>query len=68
MNCIDCGTAEGVEPRWPGYGSKLYLRCEACGEKRIARERENIRRNNPDGPCAPDGFDPDDAGESWGEP
>lgn len=44
--CLDHDAGAGpcrgaVEPRWPGYGSKHYPRCERHGEARIARDREN---------------------------
>lgn len=63
--CIDCGGAHGVEPRWPGYGTKCFMRCETCGGKRLAREEENRRRYF--GPQPAD-FDPADAGETWEDP
>lgn len=67
LECIDgpedCQGA--VAMRWPGYGTRCYPRCKAHGEARVRREEENIRRYAPDGPCAPQGFDPADAGEVW---
>lgn len=67
--CIDCGGTHGVELRWPGYGHRLFARCEPCGEKRIQREKGNISRNFQRGPTD-DGvgpFDPADAGEEFGD-
>ncbi|MCA1656672.1 MAG: hypothetical protein LC713_03010, partial [Actinobacteria bacterium] len=55
-----------VEWRWPGYGDRCWPRCQHHGDERVKREDEAIDRyGNPDSPCAPPGFDPDDAGESW---
>ena len=52
--------------RWPGYGETNWPRCEYHGEARVEREEAAIDRyGNPDSPCAPAGFDPMDAGESW---
>lgn len=67
MECLDGpdGCGGPVELRWPGYGEKRWPRCERHGEERVAREEENIARYAPDGPVAPEGFDPLDAGESW---
>jgi hypothetical protein len=61
--CIDCQSqGPTVEPRWPGYGHKMFMRCEPCGEARMKRERGNIERNFDS-----TGFDPDDAGENFEE-
>lgn len=67
LECIDGpeGCRGPVELRWPGYGHKGYPRCERHGDARVERERRNIERYAPDGPSAPDGFDPLDAGEEW---
>ena len=53
-----------VEYRWPGYGEKLWPRCERHGEKRLELQREIGRaaRSSP-----PADFDPLDAGEVWDE-
>ncbi len=69
--CMDGpdGCAGPVEPRWPGYGSKSYPRCERHGEARLERERETRRRygswddERPE--PEPVDFDPADAGERW---
>jgi hypothetical protein len=68
--CVDGpdGCRGQVGLRWPGYGHRCYPRCERHGAEREERERANRRRYAPDGPSAPDGFDPLDADESWDEP
>lgn len=75
--CAECprnrlGCLEGpdgcrgeVLMRWPGYGDKCWPRCERHGNARLEREEQNIRRNSPDGPGSPWGFDELEAGESW---
>lgn len=66
--CIEQSSkcAGPVEPRWPGYGERNFMRCEFHGERRVEREREAIERyGNPDSPCPPAGFDPTYAGERW---
>jgi hypothetical protein len=71
MGEIEClegpdGCHGPVEHRWPGYGDKSWPRCQKHGDARVAREEQAIERSgNPDSPCAPAGFDPMDAGESW---
>jgi hypothetical protein len=77
--CIDCGGhGPTVEPRWPGYGHKMFMRCKSCGEARLEREQGNIARNFQSGPICNRGntelvpdytgpFDPMDAGESFEE-
>lgn len=67
LECLDgpAGCKGDVLMRWPGYGDKQWPRCQKHGDARVAREEENIRRNAPDGPDAPYGFDPYDAGERW---
>lgn len=70
IDCLESGNADDpcrgrVEYRWPGYGEKSWPRCERHGRLRLEREEENLRRNSPDGPGAPWGFDEMDAGERW---
>lgn len=67
LECLDGpgGCVGQVKPRWPGYGETLWPRCKRHGDERIEREQENIRRNSPDGPGAPRGFDLLDADETW---
>jgi DNA-directed RNA polymerase subunit RPC12/RpoP len=67
LQCIDCQTLYGVAMRWPGYGQKLFPRCEACGERLLIREEENIARNFPGLRVSPSDFDPADAGERMDE-
>lgn len=69
LECLEGpeGCRGSVEMRWPGYGETLWPRCERHGNARLEREEENIRRNMPDGPGAPVGFDPMAAGECWDE-
>ncbi len=62
LQCIDCGTTEDVSMQWPGYGQRLFPRCDRCAEARVERERGNIERNL--GPRPAD-FDELDAGEAW---
>jgi DNA-directed RNA polymerase subunit RPC12/RpoP len=65
--CIDCGSqGPTVAPRWPGYGHKSYVRCEPCGERRLARERVAIDKGYYS-PAPPSDFHPLDAGENWDE-
>lgn len=63
--CIDCGTKENVEMRYPGYGHKNFPRCEVCGDARVAREQRNKERYM--GAAPPSDFSEDDAGEAWDE-
>jgi hypothetical protein len=63
LACIDGpdGCVGPVQPRWPGYGERLWPRCEHHDRERQQRERAA----DPDSILAPAGFDPDDAGERW---
>jgi len=65
LQCLDCGkTGPDVEPRWPGYGHKLFVRCEKCGDARVEREEENRQKYFGGKPTD---FDYLDAGEYWYE-
>jgi hypothetical protein len=70
LECIDCGTTTGVEPRWPGYGHKSYPRCQRHGDARLEREKGNQARNFSRAPIPETGvgaFDEADAGERFDE-
>ena len=43
LECIDCHAKRGVTMQSPGYGVRLYARCDRCAEARVAREQENRR-------------------------
>ena len=60
--CGGCDCSGPVEMRWPGYGHRMYPRCEAHGAARLAREDAASRRYPV---IAPSDFDPSFAGESW---
>ncbi len=66
LECLEGpdGCAGTVEMRWPGYGERLWPRCEKHGDDRQARE-DQARDRYPDGPCTPSDFDPTYAGERW---
>jgi hypothetical protein len=68
LECLDShdGKCRGeVRMRLRASDWKSFPRCEFHWGKRMAREEEIVRRYNPDGCCAPVGFDPADAGERW---
>lgn len=67
-DCLEYGNGpcEGaVEYRTSLTGTGMAIeRCDRHWELRLAREEE-LRRDYPDSPFAPDWFDPSYAGERW---
>lgn len=68
MECLDCGTMEGVEYRLTSdramTDGKAFPRCELCLEKREAHAGRTLELLSP---CRPSWFSETSAGERWEE-
>lgn len=68
-DCIDgiAGCGGNIEYRMAlSATGESFARCDKHWDVRLD-EQERIDRDYPDSPCAPDWFDPMDAGEHWDE-
>jgi hypothetical protein len=70
LECLDQrqgGCSGPIEMRYPlSSTGRSFARCERHWEERL-KEQERINHYYPDSATPPDWFDPENAGESWGD-
>ncbi len=69
LTCMNAGDERNPCQGEVAYHSlgmgRAFPRCDKHWAARLRTEDEINRKYNPSGSCAPEGFDPDYAGERW---